>query len=80
MKNWQTEIGNLVKETYQREGYSDVLIMIGGISKEDDIHTQIWYPGETYNDFDIRFMVFALFNHLFSEYNDIESNSKDDEN
>lgn len=70
MSDWQIEIGNLVRETYKQQGFSDVLIMIGGIDSNDDINTQVWYPAETAGDFDIRFMVFALLNHLFSEYNE----------
>jgi len=70
MNDWETEIGKLVRETYRREGYSDMLIMIGGI-KNNQICTQVWYPGDTGGDFDLRFMTFALLNHLFSEYNEI---------
>ena len=77
MQDWQTEIGNIIRETYKKAGYSDVLIMIGGIAPNDDIHTQIWYP-EDHGDFDIRFMVFSLLNHLFSEYNEI-LNEQDNE-
>ena len=74
MNDWQSKIGELVRETYKREGYSDILIMIGGVAKNDDIHTQVWYPEDTAGDFDIRFMTFAILNHLFSEYNDIKNN------
>ena len=71
MENWQTKIGELVRETYKQQGYEDVLIMIGGIAPDTkDIHTQVWYPADTVGTFDIRFMVFAVLNHVFSEYNE----------
>ena len=69
MQDWQSQVGELIRETYKREGYEDVLIMIGGIAPNTDVHTQVWYPADTAGDFDLRFMVFALFNHLFTEYN-----------
>ena len=67
--NWQEEIGKLVRETYKREGFKDVLIMVGSIDPDDKINTQVWPPGDTAGDFDLRFMVFAVLNHLFYEYN-----------
>lgn len=69
MNNWQAEVGNVIRETYKKEGYSDILIMIGAIAPNNEIHTQIWYPADTFKEFDIRFMIFALLNHLFNEYN-----------
>jgi len=69
--DWQTKIGEMVRDTYASQGYTDVLIMIGGIALDDNIHTQVFYPNDTASDFDIRFMVFAMQNHIFSEYNEI---------
>ena len=60
MNDWQTKIGELVRETYKQQGYSDVLIMIGAIDPDDNISTQVWPSFDTAGDFDIRFMVFAL--------------------
>lgn len=78
MKDWETSIGELVRETYKRQGYKDVLIMIGGINKDDDIATQIFPPGDTAGDFDIRLMTFHILNHLFSEYNEVLENLKEE--
>lgn len=72
MEDWQTKIGELVRETYKQAGHTDVLIMIGSIAPDDKIHTQVWPPYDTAKDFDIRFMVFAILNHLFTEYNELK--------
>jgi hypothetical protein len=78
MEDWQTKIGNLVRETYKQQGYEDVLIMIGGIEPvSKDICTQVFFPFDTAGDFDIRFMVFAVMNHVFSEYNEELNNNQE---
>lgn len=70
MKNWEQEIGEIVKQTYARAGYKDVTIILGA-TKGDTIHTQFWGPGnDLATDFDIRFLLFSMFNHVFSEWND----------
>lgn len=78
MKDWQTEIGNIVRETYAREGYGDITILIGA-TKGEEIHTQCWYPGDTQTDFDFRFLFFAMMNHVFSEYNDAKNSLNPDD-
>lgn len=81
-KDWQTKIGDLVRKTYHDQGYTDIVIAIGAINnnKEDDtIHTQVWKPGETATDFDIRLMWFSLNNHLFTEFNNILKQSRNEE-
>lgn len=77
MKEWQNKIGELVRETYKREGYSDVLIIVGGIAPDEEIHTQVFYPADTAGDFDFRFMVFAVLNNIFYDFNK-ELNNQDD--
>lgn len=79
MKDWETSIGELVRETYKRQGYKDVLIMIGGIDKNNDIATQVFYPFDTAGDFDIRLMTFHLMSHLFGEYNEALEDAKSEE-
>ena len=74
MDDWQTKIGQLVRQTYKEQGYNDILIMIGGTTSIDEkeyTYTQIWYPDNTASDFDLRFMVFAILNHFFSDFNEI---------
>jgi hypothetical protein len=69
-EDWQTQIGALVRETYKKQGYTDITIVIGAIAPDDKIHTQIWTPADSAGDFDIRFMWFEINNHFYSEYNE----------
>jgi len=71
--DWTTKIGDIVRDTYANQGYTDVVIAIGALSANGDIHTQIWYPLGTATDFDIRLMWFAINNHLYNEYNEIQN-------
>ena len=79
MKPWEEQIGELVRETYKRQGYKDVMVMIGGIDTNDDIATQVFYPADTAGDFDLRLMTFHLLSHLFGEYNDELEKAKEEE-
>lgn len=79
MQDWESEILKLVRETYAKQGCSDVLIMVGCINENDDICTQVLCPEGTEGDFDIRLMVFHMMNHVFSEYNEILQGLKEDE-
>lgn len=75
-QDWQSALSELIRETYAKQGFGDVLIMIG-CTKGENIYTQVCYPGDTATDFDLRNTVFALNNHLFSEYNAIENDTNE---
>ena len=76
-KDWQTKIGDLVRETYRQQGFSDVVIAVGAIDQNDRINTEIWFPADTAKDFDLRLMWFAINNHMYYEYNNILDDLED---
>lgn len=74
-KPWESQLIELVGETYAKQGHEKVIIMIGSTLNEE-IVTQVCLPSIPISANDIGILAFAMNNHLHSQVNDAVNGTK----
>ena len=74
-KPWESQLIELVGETYAKQGHEKVVIMIGS-TVNGDIVTQVCLPSTSIAANDLGLLAFAMNNHLHGQVNNLVKGPK----